>query len=761
MSEHEDRLLPIKVVFPSTIDYQAPAAGFGKPTFFGECSDSLRQHFDAQVAAVQSYFTQSFAKWGELPAIAKLRMKPQATAKSHRPEEIFNESTCPIVGANRLGELFVSVSSGGLQRLSKKVRESQSQVAQANLTAVDSLTPYTTHDALATTAEALAAAAESDGSPGLRYRLFRHPSEEVNANMELAMRRIASEAGVEVVDKLDYGADLRVFRVRVRGQQAVKTLASFIGTQSLSPFPGYRVVRSAARLLGDVTETHFPPPDSAVEYPVVGIIDSGTDPNNRYLQAWVAARLDIVPRTQQNNDHGSFVAAILARGRVLNHNDARFPETPCRIVDVVALDKEGRTNELDLLDAVDAALTRFADVRVWNLSLGGEDPCCDDAFSMLGSALDDRARKHQVTFVVAAGNYGGSPLRSWPADGTLGESDRICPPADSVRAITVGSRAHLETPSSYVRREDPSPFTRRGPGPAYLIKPEVSHYGGNCDATGGCVQSGIISVDGAGRLAEDIGTSFACPFVTSIAGHVEHQLRPSGSVTPSLIKALLIHSAFVSAPALRNDVMNYQGVGIPGDVAGIITCTQSAATVILQVPVMPRPEFGKRPFPMPKCLNGPRGISAEIFMTLLYDPPLDRGFGFEYCRTNVNASLGTVGVNPLTGEETYTREVFPVPKELTDGYEEDLIRHGYKWSPLKLYYRRLMRGPTDKPWRLTLEMLNRAEHTGDAPQNVTLIVTIRDPADAAPVYNELVKSMNQLNWNTQDLQVRSRARLAF
>jgi hypothetical protein len=380
---------------------------------------------------------------------------------------------------------------------------------------------------------------------------------------------------------------------------------------------------------------------------------------------------------------------------------------------------------------------------------------------MFGTALDERARKYNVTFVVAAGNYEVQPFRPWPPDGAAGEADRICAPADSVRAITVGALAHSDTPSSRVRREEPSPFSRRGPGPAYLIKPELSHYGGNCDGIGSCLQSGVVSVDGSGHIAEDIGTSFASPLVAAIAGHVEHELAGGGPVLAPLVKALTIHSAMLRALPDDADAMKYRGVGIPGGVAEIVGCTQSAATMILRVPIETRPEFGKRPFPMPRCLVGPKGLNCEIFMTLLYDPPLDRGFGVEYCRTNVNVSLGTVDIDTTTGEEKYSREVPPVPRELTEGLEADLVKHGFKWSPLKLYHRRMHRGPADKPWRLTLELLNRSQHVLAAPQEVFVVITVRDPAGVANVYDEFTQEMNHLGWNSQDLQVRSRPRLTL
>jgi hypothetical protein len=51
----------------------------------------------------------------------------------------------------------------------------------------------------------------------------------------------------------------------------------------------------------------------------------------------------------------------------------------------------------------------------------------------------------------------------------------------------------------------PSPFSPRGPGPLYLPKPELSRVGGKCHASGGSSQMGDLSLDGQGKVAEDIG----------------------------------------------------------------------------------------------------------------------------------------------------------------------------------------------------------------------------------------------------------------
>jgi serine protease AprX len=430
-------------------------------------------------------------------------------------------------------------------------------------------------------------------------------------------------------------------------------------------------------------------------------------------------------------------------------------------VDVVAFDKEGEVSEDELLVAIDSGLERFPEVKVWNLSLGSSDPCGDDSFSEFGTALDERAERRGVLFVIAAGNYSRAPFRTWPPQDGIGEADRICPPADSMRGLTVGSVAHLETASTCVRLGDPSPFSRRGPGPAYVMKPELAFYGGNYDPRGQYVQAGVVSIDGHGHRAENIGTSFANPLASTLAANVEAELRTPSMPRPRpLVKALMVHGAFLRNSPLDVPRFNYTGLGCPPDIAQIINCRQSAATVIFQVPVRAKPDFGKRPFPLPPCLFEPGvGLQCEIFMTLMYEPPLDRNFGVEYCRLNVNATLGTVDIDRKIGKEKYNREVGPVPKDLSDGYEEELIKHGYKWSPLKLYHRKFSRGPQGKYWRLTLDVLHRSDFESDDEQEVVLIVTIRGRRANMPVYDELVREMDRLGWGAQDLQVRSRLRM--
>jgi hypothetical protein len=745
-----DEFRPIKVVFPTPIDFRTPTNVPRDWEPLVNVTPALRRKFVAQVHDVQNSFEQSFRRWPGMPGVARVTLRDEAHAKSYRPSEVFNERTCPIIGGESAGQLLISVSPDGLDRVGEILLRGSKKVT-AHVSTLERIEPYAAE--ITTTAVDVGPRKRTP----IRVRLFEHPSDDINRAIERGFIAYAKERGARKIDRIDYAPGMRIFSVRGIALQNMNVLGEFVGVQSVSAFPSYRLVRTQSRILNNVSATAFPAPDPNKNYGLVGLIDSGTDPNNPFLRAWIADRYEQwVPRNRQDTNHGSFVAGLIANGRFLNHNDPRFPTASARIVDVVAFDKDEDLDEDELLLIIDDALATFPKVKVWNLSFSKVGAACDDiVVSEFGAAIDERARRHGVLFVIASGNYNRPPFRTWPPQGT--HDDRIRPPADSVRGVVVGGLAHVDTANTVVRREEPSPFTRRGPASGGIIKPDLCHYAGNCDPGGHYIQTGIVSVDGSQHVVENIGTSFGPPFVSAVLANVYREIDTKpGAASPTLAKAMLTHSAFVkNGPPVADDVQ-YRGLGVPGDVEEVLHCSQSSATIIIQVGVQPRPLFEKRPFPMPGCLRKGSGLQCDIFMTLLYDCPLDGQYSLEYCRNNVRASLGTYGRNP-DGTEWYERQVRPVPDRMNEQFGADLFDYGYQWSPLKLYYRRFKRGPLDN-WRLTLRATNRAGHEIAEPQDVVLLITIRSLTADDLVYDELVHEMNRLGWVTSDLQIRSRGR---
>ena len=151
-------------------------------------------------------------------------------------------------------------------------------------------------------------------------------------------------------------------------------------------------------------------------------------------------------------------------------------------------------------------------------------------------------------------------------------------------------------------------------------------------------------------------------------------------------------------------------------------------------------------------------VRANILMTLVHEPDLDAAFGSEYCRSNIEVSLGTYDPGK-DGKRHQKKQVPEDPKLVGSAYEQDLVEHGFNWSPVKVYRREMVKGIHGETWRLDLSVHRRAGHASMGPENAVLIITVSDPEKKAPVYNEMVRQMNKLGWAATDLQIRPRLRV--
>ncbi|MEZ6115641.1 MAG: S8 family peptidase [Pirellulaceae bacterium] len=628
MADENARRLPVKIVIPQEGDvFSRPGGGSGRKVF-GEVDRGVRQNLLTQISEVRSHFAGAL-QTQSLPAVARVVLKEDSLAKSHRPRRLFSEDTCPVIGSQAFGQLFVSVDAQGLSRLENRIDTGTTRDIEADISTVSRIEPYTAENALGTLgAIGIKSYIEKSSTDKLKLKLFCHGDTEADDAVLTAFLALLRELGLEEAEQVAYASHLRVYRLRGVTADVVPRLASFVGTQSLSPFPQFGLFAQYIPT-GTPDESTFPPPQPNVNYPVVGVIDSGTDPRNRFLTPWVLDRdEEDVPASDQDNNHGSFVAGLIANGRILNHDDVRFPSAQARVIDVVAMPKVGTpVFEDDLLATIRRVIKKYPNCKVWNLSISKvSDLCTDEAFSDFAIALDDLQESHDVTFVICAGNYSKRPFRSWPAEDLAG-ADRVSPPADSIHALTVGAVAHADHASTCVKNSEPSPFSRRGPGAAYLPKPEVCHIGGNCDSTGNCRQVGVLSLDGAGNLAEAIGTSFSTPLVSAILANVRAGVTEP--ISRNLAKALVVQSAALASDPVTAAELPYRGYGVPGELGHSHLCTVAGNSSYSSLELHPhRRTFAKEDFPIPDCFRRPDNkVEGEFLMTLVYDPPREATAG--------------------------------------------------------------------------------------------------------------------------------------
>ena len=753
---------PILRVAQSESDYRQPeGGGGGGPKEIVEVTAALRASLHGKLQAARNNLTSVLPQWANLPGVTKLVLREQALAKSHRPIQLLSRAEIPLIGAAGLGQLLLSVAPGTLALLDDQITTANTKAARANISTIEDLIPYGVHDRLGgETGWGIRDLAEwIQAGRTLKAELFRHGADETDSALEQQFAAWAKEVGASLT-RLDYLTPQKLFSVTTARLDLLAKLVEFPGLRTLAPMPIYvpEDIGTQAVEIGDVDPGTVPLPDAQTEYPLIGVVDSGVDPKHPSLSAWVAARESYIMPPNTDYVHGTFVGGLMAAARPLNFGDDAFPDLRAKILDVCALETT-ETSETDLHARILDAVKRYPEVKVWNLSLGGRVPGPIDRFSDFAQMLDALSDETGCLFVIAAGNYVTAPLRTMPPQPHIGDTDRISIPAESVRGLTVGSMTHLEVAQSAVKRGDPSPFSRRGPGPVSIPKPELTHLGGNCSLTGDHTYTAIRSLLPNGKLGQDIGTSFSTPLVALLAAHTWQAVERSGSVAyPEQIKALLIHSAVLRSPARGGDALHYYGFGQPGDVAETLYCDPHAFTLMFEADVRDGYEFEKFPYPIPACLRTDDGrFRGEILITMCYSPPLSGQQGVEYCRANVDLSFGGYDLGP-DGKRHQSGVVPLEPGNKSQLYESKQIEHGFKWSPTKVYRARFPKGVSATDWRLKLGVLRRAgEAIPDQPQRVVVLVTLRGLDADKPVYADGVRALNSIGWAvrsmTQTIQV--------
>ncbi len=751
---------PIKVIRTGDSDHRPPGAITVKKKVFGDgATTGLRRTLARESIQLLRYFQDDFNRWPAMPAVAKVVLREEALAKSHRPDALFSPTSCPIIGTLGYGELLISVTRGGIYELINRFRNNKTKVQTANISTIKKIVPYTASERL------LCYQQNTDKPPRpIKIRLFDHKHNSKNNAIQEALNEFLEKMEIPFT-QLNYGNG-KIYVIKGEKYSDISDrLSGFIGLRSIAPMPSFRALNYHLQMTtqGEADILCFPPPDPSEDYPLVGVIDSGICPENTLLAPWVVARESYVPQGKENYCHGTMVAGLIANSRALNHGDSRFPSAQAKLVDINVFPEKEDISEDDLVAILSEVVAKYPKVKVWNLSLGASGPSQQYDFSDFARFLDRLHDDHHCLFVVAAGNQ--NDLKKWPTALSDPMQNRISSPADSVRALTVGSVAHISIDQSLSLVNEASPFSRVGPGPCYIPKPEISHYGGNATADGKFAQQGMLSLGPKNRLIESIGTSFAAPIASSVAANVYHFVSKNNEIemTSELAKALVVHSALLGSEKVDSTTINQKGFGIPGDVKDNLYCDPNCITMIFKTDVRHGGfEFEKFPMPIPECLITNDGkFRGEMLMTLVYSPLVDESYASEYCRTNVEVGLGSYIVDPSAPEKLgkFSSKIPLSPKLSSDMYEKEQISNGFKWSPVKAYRKQFPRGIAVDTWRLRMKVSRRAEEpTPQTPQKAVLLVSLRGLHGENLVYNQTVQLMNRIGWSSIDVDQHVRVR---
>jgi len=756
MSENN---LPIKIVLPRASDIQKNLGG-GKTRFFGEVTPELQSQTIEKFNEMLTFYKDVFEENEKLPAVGKITVKNEAIAKSYKPNDLCRN--CPIIGSEDLNEVYIKVTQKGIGDTINLIKNLPSEKVKANLTAIADIQPIMPQDKISNAIVQMCNSNKLEDIRGkIKIKLFNFDDDFDDAIIKNYINKKLIEIGLQnKVHEIVYGEHIEFLKVKVSSYEDIQRISQINGVKFIDFFQEYSlpIENNISSDFKSLIDEEYEMSDT-----IIGIIDGGISRNNKYLDKFIYERKEYIPEIYQNPIHATFIASTIQYGNLLNgiigENKKKF-----RFLDIVAIpnsDKKfGETDTIsedDLMEIIEDVMNEYSHrIKIWNISLGIESFICDGVMSDLGIFCDYIQDKYKVQFVISSGNINKLPLRSWPPQGDMGERDRIISPADSVRAITVGSIALYESDKSIVKKNEPSPFSRRGPGANYIVKPDLVDYGGNLDSNYNIAGLAMKGLDINGDIVEGNGTSYSTPRIVNKLADIYDELIEKDLL---LAKAMLIHSARMNTREILDtdeDNIKYYGFGMPSlECKDVLQCNNSEVTLVFKQRIVQGSHLEMYSFPFPKSLIINGKYFGEIGMTLAYTPNLDLRYGQEYCRANIDVSFGIYKMEQ-DGKIDFKGQV-PVEKNWDGKFEKAQVENGFKWSPVKSYYRKLSKGVRiGDGWKIRVDM-NARNNLSVAPQDFVLIVTIKDP-NGNDIYTEVVNGLRENGYVTSNLETRYQVR---
>jgi hypothetical protein len=703
-----------------------------------------------------------------IPFVFKVCLLDNATAKYKRNHVAkildTHKVRSNIIGLLNEEELLVRIStSHELEEISNQIKEYDYN--KYGISCLDKITNFNPFVSLVT-----------DKPESYKVRLLNFQDYEDNQAIERLFENSLQRHNLSY-KKTRYTESFPIYNILGRHTiilDAFKQSEVFEALFSIEPMPRYSLTLDS-EAFQDTLPILRPKPGE--EYATVGILDSGIA-RIPHLEPWLESkRWAVYPDDKIKPSHGTFIAGIALYGDELEkvswmgHKGVRlfdatiFPDTSKETI-----------QEDELIQNIKEVIkANHEKVKIWNLSISRSDPISENSFSDLAVSLDDIQETYNVLICKSAGNcdnfISGRPR------------GKLHMGADSVLSLVIGSIAHEKGTYDFADVDNPSPFTRIGPGPEFIIKPELVHYGGNAGVKpdGTVTKTGVKSLSVDGNIAQAVGTSFSTPRIAGLAAGLYQEINQE--FDPLLIKCMVVHSAkYPDNLVIPNaERTKYVGYGKPPAIPDILYNNPHEITLILRETLAKGKFLDIVDFPMPSCLINNGFYNGQIIVTLAYSPILEQSQGSEYCQSNIEVYFGTYDhlkerdtkrptiLNPVGREnpknifkyELYSKEKMKTGIGAFSQQERLLIQYADKYYPVKKYAVDLSEMTdtnkrkyvtANKKWNLKLSGLYRsfseqqAVHSRQLSQDFCLLITIKDPTETLNVYDETIQKLEAYNF---------------
>ncbi|HDZ1001105.1 TPA: S8 family serine peptidase [Klebsiella variicola] len=732
-------------------------------------------------------------------ATIKVSLKEDAIAKSHRPTSALFNYKYPVIGGGDIGEIYVQVNEKSLPSLVERLSQAkvQSEIKfnkngeivpkvgklRSEVSAIENIELYTGNDK-SIMSDIEFAQELLENKREIIVELFTARKNETLSDGEISLiyKNLVDELKsrfptIEFVTESRFFSDniITLFPKNNSNTDVIELLRELkinpiVRKYYLSP------IFTVAKKNIDIEKklTTFPKKLANQSYPKVILIDKGI--RSSILSTWVNDKSDALGSEIIEDYHADEMASILIGSKHLNSNYDYLEEDGCEIYDIwLPADKYSFEDHFETLAEftdwlyLEVQAARENGFRVISMSINFQQIVSDSEYSFLAARIDEISNKLNVIFVISVGNLEDKKYRSeWPKTeeqvfrmlARFQQQDKVLQPADSVTSLSVGSVNHIE--NELITFQAPTRYTRRGPATAYGIKPDLVHIGGIGDPNNSC----YVTLDGNNHLClNSHGTSLAAPHIAKSIATID--FKSNESLNTNTLKALLIHSAKIpdclSSKNLGKEAKDFVGFGFPSDSSNIINRDEASFTFIFE-DIIKKGQVAEFNFIWPESLiTATRKCKGKVKMSLVYTPTIDRQYGQEYIRVNIDASLQQEKIKKT--ESNFSKAVNSIWDNRLGSdlnFEKNLIDHGFKWWPSKVYERYSKNGfGNSSNWRLrvTSQVRDGVSHPLDGIP-FSVIITIEDPTKkATKIYNEMSQSLIALGVVFQDITIRDEVRV--
>lgn len=489
----------------------------------------------------------------------------------------------------------------------------------------------------------------------LDVELF-HPEDSTQAQIFVHRLEQALVSHGGTIINTYIGGHIILCRVEASGAAFSDVLSLLeVASVELPPQPDLQQAEIGYLDIGDVQPGKPPHPDAVP----IGIIDSGINSGHPLL-AYATKQGMVLKAGWVDADeagHGTSVASISVYGDVSGRASAGDFNAPFFAVSARVVEADGKfPKEISVPELMDQSIRELHQkhgCRIFNVSLG-------DIFAVYNqgkvggwtSKLDDLARELDILIIVSAGNrddlhsFGEQIIQEYPtylADTSSG----LLEPAPAANVLTVGSISQsnglTDDDAEFVgvipicNAEEPSPFTRTGPGIRGMIKPDLVDYGG-CAVWDGPTQSIVNSKfkpsvgvwafhdQPINRLFRArCGTSFSAPLVAHKSAIILEQFPNS---TANFLRSLMALTATIPAASVtrlanmeKNAKLMICGNGVTN--VDYAVASDDSRVIFAADDEIEADKFVVFELPIPEVFQTTNG-EREIKVSLAFDPPVRR-----------------------------------------------------------------------------------------------------------------------------------------